>query len=382
MLIGMAQDPAWLESRYVDGWGVWVAQGLSKLSGKAGFSVGEVLIGALAAVELWWLLDGVAEVLARRLPTSRAILGGLAHVGDVAAVLAVWFYLSWGLNYARQPALIRQGWEEPPAPAELEGRLLLHAWAEAAVNRSNEAYRALHRGAEDAGVVTLPASDAEVDAALERGFAASGRALQLPASFSAGRGRAKVVWASELMSWAGIGGIYLPFTGEANVNGGPPAWSRVMTVAHEKAHQRMVASEDEATFYGFLAGVHAEEPLLRYAAWELASRHLLRTLSAVDEDAAKQLSARRLPGVVRDQTAVRDHWLAYEGKFEEVATWMNDHYLRAHRVEGGVAAYGRAGRLIAAWLRTEDGRRQIGPLTLPKLPPEVFVGPPAPAGAP
>jgi len=49
------------------------------------------------------------------------------------------------------------------------------------------------------------------------------------------------------MSYLGIGGVYFPFTGEANVNISMPHTSIPFTACHEMAHQIGFAREDEAT---------------------------------------------------------------------------------------------------------------------------------------
>jgi hypothetical protein len=357
VLRGLSRDPVWVERGYVEGWGTTVASGLAWWTSGVGFSVGEVVVGLLVVAEILSLLTAFAEVGAGRRRASNAVLAGLAHLVDLALFLGMIFYLVWGISYARPPALQRLGWEGLVVEGEVTPEITreLHVLTELAQSQAHEAYRALH-GSDDAGVVTTPRDGLDLNAAVDRGYARAGAALGLSSAFSDPRGPYKVPFGSELMSWAGIGGVYIPFTGEATVNGGPPRWSLVMTVAHEKAHQRMVASEDEASFYGFLACVHSEEPVLRYAAWQFAWRQLRRALASVDPVAVAALDARELPGLLRDRQAVADYWTPYEGWLEQLHGWMNDAYLKANRVEGGVLAYGRAGRLVAAYLQSAQGR--------------------------
>jgi len=55
------------------------------------------------------------------------------------------------------------------------------------------------------------------------------------------------------MSYLGIGGVYFPFTGEANVNISMPHTSIPFTACHEMAHQIGFAREDEANFIAYIA---------------------------------------------------------------------------------------------------------------------------------
>lgn len=367
VLRGLALDPSWVEREFVEGWGLQVTTTLAWFTAPFSFSVAEPLIAALVVAELWWLLDGLSEVAARRRGVGNALASGLGHALALVMVGLLAFHVAWGLSYARPPALTRLGVEDVAARRDDAVAAWIQTVAAVSVERTNAAYRTLH-GSDDAGVPTSPRADLDVDAAIDAGFSTLGARLGLGPSFTASRGRAKVPVASVVMSWLGIGGVFLPFTAEATVNGGPPAWSRVLTTAHEKAHQRMVASEDEATFFGILACASSDDPLLRYAAWEGMSRQLLRAVAVTNRSAAVQLHATLSPGVRRDQEAVAAWWEGYTGPMERVAEWFNDHYLRANKVEGGVQAYGRAGRLILAYAASPLWRPALAVVPPPPAP--------------
>ena len=71
--------------------------------------------------------------------------------------------------------------------------------------------------------------------------------------------------------------------------------------------------------------------------------------------------ARLHPGVRRD-------WGAYVRWYEEtrspagpVASAVNDTYLRAHAVPGGIRSYSRDTRLLLAWARRYGGRLTVLP---------------------
>ena len=353
VLHGLASDAAWLETSWVDGWGVSLSRGLAWLSSAVPFSLAEPLVVVLVVGLLLRVLSAWSDVAARRRRLSNLLAVHALTVVDLTLVIGLVFTAVWGLSYRRAPAAERLGLAAPT-----QQLVELRAQAERVVDGLNAAYLDLHGSAEADGLTT-PRSPKHVHAALERGFAASGAAWSLPESYQAARPPAKVPFGSFVLSYLGIGGIYVPFTGEATVNGDPPAWSLVMTAAHEKAHQRMVASEDEATFFGFLAGMHADEPMLRYAALQTAFSYAAGTLRRQDPEGFRALYERLSPGVRADREARSRHWKAYDGPLERVGERVNDTYLRAHGVQGGVQAYGRAAALIVAWLDTPEGRRLV-----------------------
>ena len=74
------------------------------------------------------------------------------------------------------------------------------------------------------------------------------------------------------MSRLGLSGFYMPFTGEPNFNDAQPDFDLPYVIAHEKAHQRGFAREDEANFIAFLVCVNSTDPYLRYSGYLNALR--------------------------------------------------------------------------------------------------------------
>ena len=65
--------------------------------------------------------------------------------------------------------------------------------------------------------------------------------------------RAKPVLLSRLLSYIRYTGFFFPYTAEANLNADSPACLLPSTIAHELAHLRGVAREDEANFCAVVA---------------------------------------------------------------------------------------------------------------------------------
>ncbi|MBR2478999.1 MAG: DUF3810 domain-containing protein [Clostridia bacterium] len=79
--------------------------------------------------------------------------------------------------------------------------------------------------------------------------------------------RVKPVMLSELMSYTHITGVYSFFTGEANLNVAFPDYTLPYTAAHELAHQRGIAREDEANFIAFLACTASDDLYIQYSGY-------------------------------------------------------------------------------------------------------------------
>lgn len=81
------------------------------------------------------------------------------------------------------------------------------------------------------------------------------------------RSRVKPVMLSPLWSYTHITGVYTYFTGEANINVHFPDYTVPYTAAHELAHQRGIAREDEANLIAFLVCIGSDDPYIRYSGY-------------------------------------------------------------------------------------------------------------------
>jgi hypothetical protein len=187
-------------------------------------------------------------------------------------------------------------------------------------------------------------------------YVAASVTLPLLAGTSA---RPKPVVLSELLSRVGITGIYFPFTGEPNVNTTLPDVELPFSTAHEVAHQRGFAREDEANYVGYLACRLHPDADFRYSGLLAASHYTLAALHAVDPSAASRAHAARSPAVLRDEMAIRAWVDHYRGRASEVGHRVNDAYLKAQGQAEGVRSYGRMVDLLLAERRrgaTEPAR--------------------------
>jgi len=348
----LAHAPEAVEKYYAGG--VWPAfsRPFSRLTGVVPFSLAEALLFAYVLWTVAAVLLALRNVVTRRRRAGNALAGGVRRVLGHSGVFAFLFYVLWGFNYARPPFEVRQGW-----PAwEGASRAELAELAGQAVAASNDLYLELH-GKADAGEPTaVPEDTAPLERALDEGWARAIELLSLDARLAGPFGHAKRPLSSELIARLGITGIYSPFTAEANVLRGVPAMRLPHTMAHEKAHQRGITSEADASFVGFTAAALSPDPLARYAAAMFAASQLLTTLAAADPEAHARIAASRLAGTRRDLADLAVWINRFNGVADRVATAVNDRYLRVNRVPGGVTNYGRSVRLLIEYARHNDGR--------------------------
>ena len=268
------------------------------------------------------------------------------------------FYLLWGLAYARPDFLHRSGWTVPhpnesPEKAEEQAKQDLVRLCNELVDLTNQSYREAF-GKDDLGHASSYTSLAKVDEAIEQGYPNVQAVLHLSPSFAWNHGRAKGILASRPMCFTYIAGFYSPWTGEANYNRYIPPCELPHTVAHEKAHQRLITSEDEANFFGVLGCIYSPDPYVRYSGYLFAQRQLLFALLDVNKEKGLELVKRRIPGVQRDVDEMKKFWNSFRGSktintLNQIGGKANDLYLKANGVKGGIESYEMSTSLLVLY---------------------------------
>ncbi len=163
--------------------------------------------------------------------------------------------------------------------------------------------------------------------------------------------RPKPMVYSWLMSVIGFTGFYFPFTGEANVNAHFPAALQPETIAHELAHQRRVAAEEEANFVGIAACLSSGKTVYEYSGALSGLTHLGNALYKVDKEAWREIRSMLPEEVLLDWQDSNDYWDQFESPVEQVATGVYDSYLKANDQELGIRSYGACVDLLVEYYK-------------------------------
>lgn len=319
-----AARPELTERLYARGVFPPLARGLSALSGALPFSLAELLL-VLA-------LAGAVTLLVRRAFAPLAL--GLA-------VLYLLFVLLWALNYSRPPLSELCGLPVHPAPAAE-----LAALAAELAQEADAARRGLPE--DEAGAMRLPDGLRGAARRAGEGFAAAARLRPDWPGLGLRLGPPRAVLLSPLLSRLGISGIYSPYTGEANLDGGLPDVDVPFCMAHEMAHQRGFAREDEASYVATVACRAHPDGDFRYSGLLAASLSVMSALYGADPVAWERLERARSLPVQRDIAALAAFQRRYRGPASQVARAVNDAYLRTQGQQDGVASYGRVVDLLLA----------------------------------
>lgn len=151
---------------------------------------------------------------------------------------------------------------------------------------------------------------------------------------------AKAIASSHWLSYLDFTGFFFPFTGEACVNTDFPVSLFPSTVAHELAHQRGVAREQDANFVAVLSGLESGDLDYGYSACLLAYIHLGNALYSADyarwEPVYKSLSE----GVRLDIALNNAYWRQFETPVQTVSNTVHEGLLQSYDQQLGLKSYG------------------------------------------
>lgn len=333
-----AAHPIAVQTLYVDGMFPAISSVVSWIFGWLPFSFAEFMIYALLILLGVWIVYAIVKAV-RKQTNALRLFRTLTSFAIVACAGIFSFYFLWGFNYFRPSVAYSMGLElKEREPQQL---------ADLCVALTDAANTLREQVDEDEnGIFTLPDGNVEALGEIPAAYAALGREY---AQFACGIPRAKPVAASELMSAAGISGIFIPFTEEANVNVHQSQLLLPVSAAHESAHLMGIAREDEANFIGYLACIRSQDPSLRYSGVMLALIHAGNALNKISPGAYSQLYDLYSDSVKRDLRAYNAYWDQYKGRTQETVTKINDNYLKQQHQDDGVMSYGRMVDLLLAY---------------------------------
>lgn len=324
------------------------------------FSLAEAMLALLLAAFVFGCAWLALKLYTRRAQARALLLSTLRTLLWVAGAGLWLFLLVFGLNYQRQPlAETLQFERRDPTPFEIE------AISRAVVEGINRGYQESDALAEkssprveennplveennprgvSAGGSKLPLSRAELYAVLDEAY----RAEPLLSGASGAVVQPKPVYFSGLMSRFGISGVYSPFTGEPNYNSLQPDCDLPFAVAHEMAHQRGYAREDEANFIAFLVCTKSSNSYVRYSGY-LGGLRVLGILARIAPEHYRETVAALGEGPRADLRARAQFWARYQGRLANFGQGINHVYLRINGVRSGVRNYNEASALIVGY---------------------------------
>ena len=164
----------------------------------------------------------------------------------------------------------------------------------------------------------------------------------------------KTVMLSKPMTYTHISGVYTFFTGEANLNVNYPDFCLPNTAAHEFAHQRGIAREDEANFVAFLVCSESDDAYLRYSAHLSLYNDVMDALYEANYGYFVK-AYKNLPTEAQQElVAFSSFFPPYKDTVvSEVSGTVNNSFLQSNGVKEGSKSYGMVVDLAVAYYKAK-----------------------------
>lgn len=313
-----------------------IKKAIASLCAFVPFSVAEVLL-CIAALGAVILLGFIIYQICRSANKGREALRWLEIILAIAATVYAGFCLLWGLNYYSDNFQELSGiYAQPLSLEQLEQTTRYFA------DMVSLTAPLVER--DDNGIFAVPEADIfEQSAILYDGIEQVFPFLQKGAAV------VKPVFFSELMSYTDFTGVYFPFTGESNVNVHCPQCMLPSTIAHEIAHQRGIAMEQEANFVSVLACSFSDLPAYQYSGYLLGYIHLGNALYSADPSRWQVINDTLSPYAKADLAVHSQYWRKYDTPVKSVTTGIYDGFLKSYGQQMGMRSYGAVVDLLVAY---------------------------------
>ena len=313
---------------------------LGRLCALTSLSVMELLYVLAGAAALVYVVGSVIAVVKARGRRGQRAYGALLLAADVCLTVYALFCLMWGVNYWTDSFQDRSGITAQPVAAE-DLEAVTAYFAQRLADTADSVPR------DENGVYAVPKEQILAESRLVYG----GVTEQFPFLDFRDTG-VKAVRCSRFMSIMGFTGVYFACIGESNVNVDSPACLLPSTVAHELAHQRGIAWEQECNFLGVLASVTSGMPDYVYSGWLLGFIHLGNALYETDPEAYWAIR-NALPEMVRadlrDNNAYWDQFR--DNVVEKVSDTVYDAALKSYGDANGMKSYSMVVELLVAYYK-------------------------------
>lgn len=330
--------PALVERYYSTSSNKLMIQALNAISGNFPFSLAEPLYYFLVIYFIY-----LAAVFIYKIAKGGAV-NQLTKIITYLMILYSLYILLWGGNYNRFTIDKIMGFQEVKYDKHD-----LYNLCDQLITKANSLRNNVKE--DDKGVMRLDGGYKSAFKRLGKGYAVlSEKIPELKGYYS----NPKPVALSKYMSYTRIIGMYMPYTGEANVDVDIANYDIPDTAAHEMAHQRGFSREDEANYISYLACINNPDKDIEYSGVMLAMTMCMNQLADADHAGFKQLVQKYSPGVRRDLTASNKYWDKYNTLVDKTVSKINDSYLKSNGQNDGELSYGRMVQLLLLQYKNEE----------------------------
>ena len=319
-----------------------VCRALGRVCYRVSFSVAEALCVLLVVFALSYLVWSIAAVTRAKGRRGHRAYSAVLVAACIGLTVYVGFCYIWGVHYYTANFQELSGiYAQPVALADLEAVTAYFA------DRLSETADRVKR--DENGLFAESRQEILADSV----YAYDAVEEQFPFLAFEDLG-VKGVRFSRIMSALDFTGVYCPYTGESNVNIDSPACLLAATAAHELAHQRSIASEQECNFLAILASTTCGSDVYAYSGWLLGYIYLGNALYKADPDAYAAIRDTLPETVITDLRDNNAYWAQFQdGAAQKVSNKVYEGFLKSYGEERGLQSYGTVVDMLVVYYKDQ-----------------------------
>ncbi len=312
---------------------------MAKLTGWIPFSLAEALLISLPAIAIGYLV--ASSLSTKRNGSDENFYRWLRPLVSLILVIVTIFLAGFGPAYGRFKLAKNLGLEQKDVSGSE-----LYSTGEIVADELKVFIENIEFDSDGASI--MPFDYRTLVSKMNAAFDKYAESAQYISHF---RSNPKPIALSEPMTHTHISGVYTFMTGESNINTNYPDFLMPFTMAHEMAHQRGIAREDEANFVAYLVCIGSDDEYIRYSGYANMANYIASALNSADKEKYSELIINRYPaGILKEFIAYSDFFTKYrDSTASNVTGAVNNAFLQSQGQAAGTRSYGLVVDLAVAY---------------------------------
>lgn len=288
---------------------------------------------------LWYVFSCQWKIWRKRSIVNNKFVNSLFSLSSILAFLLFLFQFLWGFNYSRIPVNQQLGLDIKPLTVD-------EIWTE--LEQETQRIIALRQQIPNASDEALPASifDDNLEETLRLTLKQTLSTYNYPADANV---RAHLIYPKGIFMRFSTSGLYLPFTGQGQVDAGQTHLNRPFTLTHEMAHGYGFGHEGICNFWAYVACRNAADPAIAYTGTLSYWRTLAVNYLSYYPEKYSEFRATLPLGIQADLDAINTNLRAYPDIMPDVRNLLYDQYLKSQGLDDGIANYNQVLMFVKAW---------------------------------
>lgn len=327
--------PAFIEQNYSRGFYQWVRKFFDNSFGKLPFPAYYLFVLVIFLIILKWFLHFFKE---KPQPFSQRVFVVASFIGFMITL----FFVLWGFNYGRIPIDKYLNFSNTPLTTEQ-----LTTETKTTIEHLTTIRNTILK---DTGSMPEIIFVNNIEQNSRDALDSTLHTLQYPFSTKI-RGRFLF---DDMLLFFGIGGQYMPYVGESNVDDAVYYSKKPFYLIHEMAHGNGFTEEATCNFLAYVSCVESGNLSLAYSGEINYLLYLINALQIADTTALNAIKDTMPPNIKKDLQDMALYYKKHTFKTGVIGDNINNIYLKFFGVSDGVKNYDKMVQLVYAWKQKEQ----------------------------